>query len=119
MLFSKYDEVRADHGLWICEQVEDAQTCSKFSCVHAKKALKKAFEEEVLDNPDKMRESYKDLYILSWLIAEDEGPWYKRLWNKLFRSSNVKQLALPKDEEKTNEASSSIDPDYDVDPGTR
>jgi len=126
MLFSKYDEVRADKGLWICDQPEDAQNCSKFDCRHCKSSLKKAFEAEVLSCPDKMKESYKDLYILSWLLQDDELSWYKRWWNKLLgRSSGPHQKYLgpqtrsSNDKERAGEAVPDNNSDYTDDPGPK
>jgi hypothetical protein len=60
-----------EDGIYLCDQ-EEAKKCNKFSCKHDKESLKNTFEVEVLRNPDKMRESYKDIYVLTHLIKISE-----------------------------------------------
>jgi len=85
LLFSKFDEVKVDKGLWICDQLEDAQNCEKFTCKYNKTQIKAAFEKGVLENPQKLEEEYKDIAALRWVLGNEkpEVPLYKRIWYKV------------------------------------
>jgi len=63
----------------ICDIIDDAKSCSRFTLKFSKKQIAKQFKADLKD-VETCKEKYKDIYLLEWVLEEKYS-----FFQKIFR----------------------------------
>jgi hypothetical protein len=100
---------RPDWPVDICDTPKQAATCQAFLPTKTREDVEAEFES-MLRDPDALREKYRDLLALAWVLGDGQTPSYtlrQRFW--LF----VTSWWTPRDRRLETEASDDHDQDRD------
>jgi len=90
---------RPDWNVDTCETAKQATSCPAFMLVRNREQIEEQFENNIQEI-DYLRENYRDLYTLSWVLGDVETKytWWQRFW--LFLETRSWRKHPPMIEEK-------------------